>query len=157
MALPCVQELIRSWHRHNATSFGTQGLPFQQEFSRTVWLLWLGGCDSAPWVVREVAASYERHNPGWNIVRLDNVSFKDYVEIDYIDKSDVHEPAKSDILRISLLAEHGGVWADATVLCYAPLDSWIHEALIPQEMWMYHGRDEGKGPASWFIAAGKLS
>ena len=152
-----MQELIQSWHRHNATAFGNHPLPFQHEFPRTVWLLWLAGWDSAPWVVREVAASYERHNPGWNIVRLDNLTLRDYVEIDYIDKPNIDKPAKADILRIALLAEHGGVWADATVLCYAPLDSWIHGALIPQDFWMYHARDGGKGPSSWFMAATKGS
>ena len=47
-----MQALIQSWHRHNATAFGDHPLPFQHEFPRTVWLLWLVGWDSAPWVVR---------------------------------------------------------------------------------------------------------
>ena len=33
------------------------------------------------------------------------------------------------MIRLELLAEHGGVWADATMLCLRPLDSWIAHAL----------------------------
>jgi len=59
-------------------------------------------------------------------------------------------------LSLLKLAKHGGVWtdeADTTMLRLAPLDSWMHEALMPAEFWMYHGRDGGLGPASWFIAS----
>ena len=31
----------------------------------------------------------------------------------------------SDILRISLLHEFGGVWVDATVYCNRPIDEWL--------------------------------
>jgi hypothetical protein len=59
--------------------------------------------------------------------------------------------AYSDIIRLALLARHGGVWADATMLCMIPLERWVYEAVGPTGFWMYHGRDEGRGPASWFM------
>ena len=34
-----MQELIQSWHRHNARAFGNHPLPFQHDFPWTVWLL----------------------------------------------------------------------------------------------------------------------
>merc|ERR1740123_1194005 len=36
--------------------------------------------------------------------------------------------AESDLLRLALLAFYGGVWADSTMLCRRPLDSWLPEA-----------------------------
>jgi hypothetical protein len=51
------------------------------------------------------------------------------------------------------LAEHGGVWADATVLCMVSLDRWIYDALQPVGFWMYHGT----GPTSWFIISQRQS
>lgn len=117
---------------------------------KTVWLLWLQGWDQAPWVVQKVRESWEKLNPGWNVELVDEKNLSKYVDIPYINK--IASPAaKSDVIRLSLLEKHGGVWADSTLLCMHPLDNWIYDALEPVGFWMYHGRDEGKGPASWFI------
>lgn len=117
---------------------------------KTVWLLWLQGWDTAPWLVKKVAESWTKLNPTWNIELVDSNNLKNYVNIPYINRID-SAAAKSDVIRLSLLATHGGVWADSTLLCMHSLDEWVYDALEPVGFWMYHGRDEGKGPASWFI------
>lgn len=68
--------------------------------------------------------------------------------------------ARSDLARLYLLSTHGGVWADATLLCMEPLDAWMAAALAPSDMWMYHGPGGGRAkgspptqPASWFVAS----
>ncbi len=38
---------------------------------------------------------------------------------------------KADLIRAWLLAEHGGVWADVTLLPLAPLDAFLPRALPP--------------------------
>lgn len=117
---------------------------------KTVWLLWLQGWDKAPWLQRQVKDSWIKYNPEWNVELIDNNNLKNYVDIPYINK--VKSPAaKSDCIRLSLLEKHGGVWADSTMLCMAPLDEWIYDALDPTGFWMYHGGPESKAPASWFI------
>lgn len=119
---------------------------------KTVWLLWLQGWDSVPRLVQLVKESWIKHNPGWNIELVDAKNLKNYVDIPYIDK--IKSPAaKSDAIRLHLLATHGGVWADATLLCMMPLDEWVYDALEPIGFWMYHGRDQGRGPCSWFIVS----
>lgn len=131
--------------------------------NKTIWLLWLQGWDNAPWLIKQVAKSWEINNPDWNIeyVTLDNLH--EYVrDIDYIyNKTKEIEPqAKSDIIRLSLLKNHGGVWADATMLCMQPLSSWVEEAVKSAGLWMYHGpggRMAKIGPASWFIISEKDS
>lgn len=128
--------------------------------NKTIWLLWLQGWDQAPWLVRQVARSWEINNPGWNIeyVDLDNLrSYVDDVDCLYDDRKDISPQTKSDIIRLSLLRNHGGVWADATLLCMQPLDFWVQEAVRPAGLWMYHGNGAGMGakhgPAIWFIAS----
>jgi hypothetical protein len=55
----------------------------------------------------------------------------------------------SDIIRISLLKYHGGIWCDATMLCLQSLDNWVNDCILQSGIWMYNN---GKGgPASWFI------
>lgn len=129
--------------------------PFTQKRDvpgKTIWILWWQGWDHAPWLAREVASSWERLNPEWNVVRLSESNLRDYVNIDYLHKIETVQ-AKSDVIRITLLTEHGGVWADASLPCLIPLDRWIYDALDPVGFWTYHGWEGGKGPAVWFIVS----
>jgi hypothetical protein len=129
---------------------------------KNIFLLWLQGWEHAAWLNKQVAASWKCNNPGWKIHFIDFSNLKDYVsDIDYIydERKDISPQAKSDIIRLSLLKNHGGVWADATLLCMQPLDHWVYEAVEPAGIWMYHGRGGGMekevGLASWFIVSKK--
>uniref|UniRef100_A0A6C0DPJ5 Capsular polysaccharide synthesis protein n=1 Tax=viral metagenome TaxID=1070528 RepID=A0A6C0DPJ5_9ZZZZ len=130
---------------------------------KNIFLLWLQGWEHASWLNKQVAESWElNNNSDWKIHYIDLENVKDYVnDINYIyDKTkDISPQAKSDIIRLSLLKNHGGVWADATMLCMQPLQHWIDEAIAPAGLWMYHGLGGGMskefGPASWFIISEK--
>jgi hypothetical protein len=125
---------------------------------KTIWLLWLQGWnDDTPWMIKQVKKSWEQLNTEWNIELVTQDNLSEYVDIDYINEPCIQAAAKSDIIRLHLLAEHGGVWADATLLCMIPLDNWIYEVLEDCKFWMYHGRDYGNGPASWFMISIKNS
>jgi hypothetical protein len=128
---------------------------------KNIFILWLQGWENATWLNKKVAESWEINNPEWKINLIDLVNLKDYVtDIDYIydTNKNISPQAKSDIIRLSLLKNHGGVWADATMLCMQPLDHWVYEAVEPGGLWMYHGPGGGMnniGPASWFIVSKK--
>tara|TARA_B100001093_G_C26650548_1_gene937284 strand:+ start:146 stop:1006 length:861 start_codon:yes stop_codon:yes gene_type:complete len=132
--------------------------------NKNIFLLWLQGWDKAPWLQNEVLKSWEINNPDWNIHLIDFKNLKNYVnDIDYIYDANkkISPQAKSDIIRLSLLKNYGGVWADSTLLCMQPLDHWINEATKPNGIWMYHGHgaqlDSNLGPSSWFIISEKNS
>lgn len=129
---------------------------------KNIFLLWLQGWEhtSVTWLIKQVAESWEINNPDWKIHYIDLNNLKDYVnDIDYIydTKKKITPQAKSDIIRLSLLKNHGGVWADATMLCMQSLDNWVHTSVEPAGFWMYHGHGAGLqkefGPASWFIVS----
>jgi hypothetical protein len=127
---------------------------------KRIWLLWLQGWENAYWLNKQVAESWEIHNPDWKVeyVTLENLSTF-VTDIDYIyDKNKYISPqAISDIIRLSLLKNHGGVWADATMLCLQSLHTWVDTAVSPSGIWMYRGFGGGMdiniGPASWFIVS----
>lgn len=128
--------------------------------NKVIWLLWLQGWDEAPWLIRQAARSWEINNPDWEIRYVSWSNLREYVDdADYIydERKAITPQAVSDILRLSLLNRHGGVWADATLLCMQPLSPWIEDAVRPAGLWMYHGHGGGMdgryGPASWFIAS----
>jgi hypothetical protein len=114
---------------------------------KVVWLLWLQGWDKAPEIVKQVGTSWEKLNPDWTVIKLDENNLSTYINVKKVESIQAY----SDIIRLALLAKHGGVWADATMLCMIPLDRWVYDAVGPTGFWMYHGRDEGRGPASWFM------
>jgi hypothetical protein len=125
------------------------------ELPRRVWLLWLQGWAVAPPLALAVAASWEA-NAGWEVVRLDASNVRDYIPLDdaphlYDERRDIAHVDASDIIRMALLARHGGVWADATMLCMQPLDSWAPAAVAPGGFWAYTAPNGT--PASWFMLA----
>jgi hypothetical protein len=50
--------------------------------------------------------------------------------------------------KYGLLDKFGGVWADSTMLCMEPLDKWLKPNT---DFWMYHGWENCKYGAIWFI------
>jgi hypothetical protein len=156
---------LKRKHRAKRNRKGTRRLrggsinqsPTNPELNKTIWILWLQGWDKAPWIAKQVRETWEKSNPKWKIVSLTSDNLKEYVDIPYITKSSITPQAKSDIIRLSILQKHGGVWADASLLCATPLDVWVWEYIKPSDFWMYHGADweadKKHGPASWFIVS----
>jgi len=124
----------------------------------TIWLLWFQGFEKSPYVVKRVVESWKKHNPSWNVELVTDENLHTYLHFpSHILKKRklqiIQDQAFSDIIRISLLYHHGGIWADATLLCLRPLDDWVYHCLAPTGFWMYRGYRERKGPASWFIVS----
>jgi hypothetical protein len=121
---------------------------------KTIWILWLQGWDKAPWYIHEIKESWKKYNPEWNVELVSEANLSNYIDITL--PPNASPAAKSDIIRLNLLCEHGGVWADSTMLCMMPLDLWLYDALQPAGFWMYHGEPIGSdAPASWFIISMK--
>lgn len=122
---------------------------------KVVWLLWWQGWDTAPRLVQGVAQTWRHHNPSWTVVLLDAASLPTVLP-GFTPPAGAQLAAVSDLIRLELLASWGGVWADATLACLRPLDDYVGALSVGDGspgVWMYHGRDGGRGPASWFIIA----
>lgn len=111
---------------------------------------------------RKVLESSTIDNPDWTIKLIDQNNLLYYVNyIDYIFNKNkkITFQAKSEIIRLSLLENYGGIWADSTLLCMQPLFNWFFDAASKSEIWMYHGQcaylKSDSGPASWFIVSKK--
>jgi hypothetical protein len=60
--------------------------------------------------------------------------------------------AFSERIRMALLETHGGVWADATVYCRRPLDSWL-PARMGEGFFAFSKPAPARMVSSWFLAA----
>lgn len=130
---------------------------------KRIWCLWLDGEQSAPECVRMCIASMRRHMPDWEVVVLDKDTWQDYVTL----PPHVLERYKmgmmttahlSDLIRIALLNEHGGMWLDATVLLTDSVPSYVCDADLFFFRAFKPGSDGQSIPlSSWCIASQKPS
>ncbi len=84
-----------------------------------VWVFWMQGYDNAPIIVKKCINSIkESTNHPVHILTSNNLSkyydFPDYIQMKY-NRGIISHAQFSDILRMTLLAEYGGLWIDATV------------------------------------------
>lgn len=84
-----------------------------------IWVCWLQGEKNMPFLCKKCLESIRKHSGKHpvNIITLDN--YTQFVTIpDYILKKvskEISFTHFSDILRANLLADHGGLWLDATI------------------------------------------
>lgn len=86
-----------------------------------IWCFWWQGEDGMPFVVRECFKRIKQNNP--NVVLITSENIRNYVnfpEIIYekVDKGLFSATFLSDVLRLTLLANYGGMWIDVT--CFNP-------------------------------------
>jgi len=120
---------------------------------KKIWFLWLQGIENAPLLVRKCYASWVKRNPGWEVVVLDENNIGRYLPQQF---SGITKQALSDVLRINLLAAHGGVWVDATCFCVQPLDEWLYDNM-PYGFFAFDSPGPDRMISSWFIAAEKYN
>lgn len=98
---------------------------------RNIWMYWHLGLDKAPKLARYCLASWKRQNPDWDVHFLSEETLGDYLDKDMADKIlslKLPLAKTANLIRLALLLEKGGVWADVDCYCPKPLDSWIHDA-----------------------------
>jgi hypothetical protein len=115
----------------------------------------LQGWDSAPDFVRRCHNSWKRHNPDWDVRALDGRSVGRYVNLATALGSNfpnASPQAISDVVRMNLLADYGGVWVDATVFCCRPLESWMWKR-VGAGFFVFTNPGRDRLISSWFLAS----
>ena len=135
---------------------------------KDIYMLWDKGFEHAPDWERTCLWTWQHHNPDWTVHAM-NMSVA-------MERADVfrwiseekwnnikHKHVWADIIRVLILARYGGVWADASVACNAPLTGGvIMERLAARggDVLQFRRDDPQarRSPlsywiASWFIAA----
>jgi len=133
--------------------------------SNNIFMLWWQGWDNCPELVKQVYNSWKYHNPTWEIICLSESNISDYLEIEYLFDENITVQSKSDIIRVHILHQYGGIWADSTLVCLQSLNNWIDDKISLNGFWMYHGNGNrlnpinGKynGACSWFLVSEKHS
>lgn len=125
----------------------------QGSVPKKIWIYWAQGWESAPLLTKICRESWIKQNPGWAVISLSEATLGEYLSFDGVfDGKDIPHAAYSDIVRVSLLSRYGGVWADATTFCSAPLDDWLPQSMQSGFFAFYKQKTT---IASWFLAAEK--
>jgi hypothetical protein len=135
---------------------------------RKIWTYWdnsdNSGVNKLPKAVKLCMESWKKFNPDYEIVLLTKKNFQGYVTIPEVVRTHPHfndSPARfSDLVRLYVLEEHGGIWIDASILVKKPFDDWLFPKYA-EFSGFYRGSlsPDKKYPVieSWFLAANKNS
>ncbi len=95
---------------------------------KIMWTYW-DNEDKIPKVVRMCMESWKKWNPDYEVILLTKKNYLDYANIPYeitSHKNFNDNPARfSDLVRINVLADYGGVWVDSSILLKDSIDKWL--------------------------------
>ena len=103
-------------------------IPVQNEQYRDcIWMCWWQGLENAPEMVKRCVESIKSHAGNHKIVIITNDNYADFVTFpawieEKYKKGIITKTHLSDLLRITLLAQYGGVWLDSTFFCTGDLE-----------------------------------
>lgn len=120
-------------------------------------MLWFQGWENAPALVKKCKDTWVEHHPDWTIHLLTAENLSAFIDLEailpgYRDKTMPPE-ALSNMVRLSLLAKYGGVWADSTLYCNQPLNDWLPEALAGSRFFAFANPGPDRMLSNWFLAA----
>ena len=124
---------------------------------KIIWICWFQGLEQAPEIVKESVESVKTHCKECEVIILTHENLHKYANIpDYIqekyDNGIMPVAHYSDVLRLILLTQHGGVWIDATVL----LTEKIPTGILESEFFCYRATMTALSKikaSSWFIVS----
>jgi hypothetical protein len=117
-----------------------------------IWQYWNAGLAGCPPIIRECMASVRRHTMGREILVLTDENLHDFVTLPphaLAKREQIGATHFSELLRVSLLAQHGGTWIDASVLLTGRIDDLT--STLP--FFAFRRANDPYMVSSWFIHA----
>lgn len=95
-----------------------------------IWVLWLQGEDNMPELVKVCLESIKENAGYHKVVVLSNSNLNEYIQLPgrittLYKEGKISNAHYSDIIRMALLSQYGGIWIDATILLTSNLDNII--------------------------------
>lgn len=128
---------------------------------KIVWWCWLQGESQIPELSLICLHSLKKNLPNYQIKIITLANLKDYITLPQVIINKykagwISGALFSDIIRLSLLANYGGVWIDSTVYC---TDNKLIKEIEKEDIFMYQtllsANDNVIKMSSWLIATKK--
>lgn len=124
-----------------------------------IWMLWLQGVENAPQIVKACYRSVLKLKKDYKIILLTGENISQYVHLPPLvyqkwANGIISNTAMSNLIRLEVLCEYGGIWIDGTVLCAT---NHIPEYITSAPLFMYSSwkwiTGDVRPVSTWFIAA----
>ncbi len=132
---------------------------YMNSIPKIIWTYW--NEDPVPKFIERCIDTWRTKNKGFEIVVLNDKNLKYYLdesEYDYIKNWKFNDsPQKmSDLVRLSILSKYGGVWMDASIVCYQSIETVIPNS---HKCTVYSIPELSEEPLieSWFIACNRTN
>ena len=145
------QKMVGEDWQELLTEYFTKGIETEQikpkktfENEKIIWQFWGQGWDfeKLPEVVKISYKSVQKYNKDYKIIHLDMNNINDYLEIpkyilEKVESKKISFAHFTDIIRLALLNNYGGVWIDATIL----LTDYLPQEYFEMEYFMFQRDD----------------
>lgn len=141
-----IQEKLYKKYSYYLEEFNRRFIEQEHMVSRKVWLFWWQGIENAPALVQKCYDNVKRNlGEDWEIVLITENNYLDYATfpvhiIEKLKNGQITLTHFSDLLRLELLINHGGLWLDATVLCTS---GDIPKSILKSDLFVYQAQKPG--------------
>jgi hypothetical protein len=150
----CYKKLFKKYKK-TIIDFKNNG---KKEFSDYIWVCWFQGLENAPDLVKSCIKSVENNFPNKKVIIITYENMYDYVSFpDYIIKKRnrglISNAHFSDLLRLRLLNQYGGMWIDSTVFVSGKVDEkfWKNELFCFKELSLFPKEELPIRASNWLI------
>jgi hypothetical protein len=110
--------------------------------SKRIWTYWAQGWEKAPEICKVSRDSWIKLNPTWEVISLDQDTVREFIPDDIYDRilkfgGKWTNMTRCELIRLYLVASCGGVYTDATNICNHPLDDWLVESRLVDNIWLH--------------------
>lgn len=126
-------------------------------FPKKIWRYWAQGWENAPFAVKYCSQSVAHYASDWEIIDIDSNNLKKYIDLPS-KINEIHNfpiQITSDMIRILLLKEYGGVWIDATVFLNMNFTEFM--APLYGDFFCFWRWPNKATMSNWFLAADRDS
>lgn len=118
-----------------------------------IYTLWDKGLAQAPELIQRLNALWIALHDEGSVKVLNGEEMDALIAQAGVDPSNLTVQVRSDLVRLILLADGGGVWVDATLLPSAPLGTWLTTKLGPAGFYAHSTPKSDRILDSWFLSA----
>jgi len=150
--------LKRRYYKEEYSNFSYN--PLVNFIKPVIWICWFQGLEKAPDIVKACFNSVKKHSNGLDIILITEDNIKTYVNFpdhiyDKLNKGIISKTHFSDLLRLNLLINYGGIWLDATVFLSNDIPDFINNS----DLFFFKNSNVEASSflpgSSWFISSKK--
>lgn len=140
------------WSQIRSANFLNRYGVMAPQAQRRIFVYWDQGWANAPEICRVCADSWQTMNPEYSVQRISFDDVKDFLGPEKVALYRTQTPQVfANLLRLELILDGGGTWADATAFCAAPMINWLPILTQRTRTFMFAWPSSDRPVDNWFI------